>query len=225
MSSSSEQPSAPSTHQRPSTAQAGRRRSPGSRERILDAATEVASELGYDGTTIAQVSKRAGLPPTSIYWQFADKDELIAAVIERSFQRWVTTIDLPTNQARVRALEIGRHVASALTRSPDFLRLGLKLALQRREKQPSGREIYLNARAITHGQFATLVRDAAPELSDRGVDLVATYAISGADGIFVAREIDGDAVDFVALFELHARVVFGAAIEIVLADEAASTAR
>ena len=137
----------------------------------------------------------------------------------------MTTIDLPTNQARVRALEIGRHVASALTRSPDFHRLGLKLALQRREKQPSGREIYLNARAITHGQFATLVRDAAPELSDRGVDLVATYAISGADGIFVAREIDGDAVDFVALFELHARIVFGAAIEIVLADEAASTAR
>lgn len=62
-------------------------------------------------------------------------------------------------------------------------------------------------------------------MSDRGVDLIATYAISGADGIFVAREIDGDAVDFVALFELHARIVFGAAIEIVLADEAAATAR
>ena len=57
-----------------------------SRQRILDAATEVATERGYEGTTISLVSKKSGLPPTSIYWHFADKDDLIAAVIERSFQ-------------------------------------------------------------------------------------------------------------------------------------------
>ena len=60
-----------------------------SRQRILDAATEVATERGYEGTTISLVSKKSGLPPTSIYWHFADKDDLIAAVIERSFQRWL----------------------------------------------------------------------------------------------------------------------------------------
>ena len=63
-----------------------------SRQRILDAATEVATERGYEGTTISLVSKKSGLPPTSIYWHFADKDDLIAAVIERSFHggwpRW-----------------------------------------------------------------------------------------------------------------------------------------
>ena len=66
-----------------------------SRERILDAATEVATERGYDGTTISLVSKKSGLPPTSIYWHFADKDDLIAAVIERSFARWLAALDLP----------------------------------------------------------------------------------------------------------------------------------
>ena len=63
-----------------------------SRERMLDAATEVATERGYEGTTISLVSKKSGLPPTSIYWHFADKDDLIAAVIERSsavgWRRW-----------------------------------------------------------------------------------------------------------------------------------------
>ena len=38
------------------------------------------------GTSIALVSERSGLPASSIYWHFEDKDALIAAVIERSFE-------------------------------------------------------------------------------------------------------------------------------------------
>lgn len=38
-----------------------------------------------------------------------------------------------------------------------------------------------------------------------------TYAVAGADGLFVHREIHGDAVDLVAMFELHAELVFDAA--------------
>ena len=37
-----------------------------SRQRILDAATEVATERGYDGTTISLVSKKSGLPPGAL---------------------------------------------------------------------------------------------------------------------------------------------------------------
>ena len=55
-----------------------------SRQKILDAATAIAGERGYDGTSIALVSERSGLPASSIYWHFKDKDALIAAVIERS---------------------------------------------------------------------------------------------------------------------------------------------
>ncbi len=193
------------------------------RERILDAATDVATEFGYEGTTIARVSKKAGVSATSIYWQFADKDEMIAAVIQRSYERWAAIIDLPESRARERALEIGRHVASALTRSPEFLRFGLKLMLLGKEQRPAGHEIYLNTREVEFERFAALIRDADPSLSERGVKLVATYAIAGADGLFLAREIGGDDVDFVALFELHARLVFGAAIEIIAADERGSS--
>src|SRR5712692_5586943 len=60
-----------------------------SRERILDAAAEIASERGYEGASIALVSERSGLPASSIYWHFEDKDKLIAAVIERSYNRWL----------------------------------------------------------------------------------------------------------------------------------------
>ena len=55
-----------------------------SRQRILDAAAQIAGERGYDGTSVALVSERSGLPASSIYWHFESKDELIAAVIERT---------------------------------------------------------------------------------------------------------------------------------------------
>ena len=41
---------------------------------------------------------------------------------------------------------------------------------------------------------------------------MATYAIAGGDGLFVAKEIGGDAVDLPALFEMHAAVLYDSAI-------------
>ena len=66
-----------------------------SRTRILDAATEIASERGYEGTSIGLVSTKCGLPASSIYWHFKDKDDLIAAVIERSFSQWLSAWQMP----------------------------------------------------------------------------------------------------------------------------------
>ncbi len=63
-----------------------------SRNRILDAATEIAAERGYEGTSIGAVSAKCGLPASSIYWHFKDKDDLIAAVIERSFTNWLKRV-------------------------------------------------------------------------------------------------------------------------------------
>jgi AcrR family transcriptional regulator len=63
-----------------------------SQQRILDAATEIAAERGYEGTSIGLVSERSGLPASSIYWHFKDKDALIAAVIDHSFETWLSTV-------------------------------------------------------------------------------------------------------------------------------------
>src|SRR6201998_3751484 len=112
-----------------------RRRADGelSRERILDAATEIASERGYEGTSIALVSAKCGLPASSIYWHFTDKDDLIAAVIERRFAQWLVAWRMPAEgTARERLVSVSMRIAKALLDSPDFLRLGLMLALERR---------------------------------------------------------------------------------------------
>jgi AcrR family transcriptional regulator len=203
---------------KPATSRARRTRANGeqSRERILDAATEVATERGYEGTTISLVSKKSGLPPTSIYWHFADKDDLIAAVIQRSFARWLAALDWPGAEAlEERAKLIGPQVAKALLDAPDFLRLGLMLALERRPVEPRAREMFLQVRAEAFRRFSEIIRGLAPELDEEGVRLITTYAIAGADGLFIAKEVSGDSVDLIKLFELHARVVFEVAHTLV----------
>jgi len=191
-----------------------------SRERILDAATEVTTERGYDGTTISLVSKKSGLPPTSIYWHFADKDDLIAAVIERSFARWMAALDLPggaMNHERV--TELGTQVAKALLDAPDFIRLGLMLALEHRPVEPRARQMFLQVREAAFQRFETVVRNVAPGLDEESVRLLTTYAIAGADGLFIAKEVGGDSVDLIKLFDLHARLVFESAAKLLESGE------
>ena len=112
-----------------------------SRARILDAASEIAAERGYEGTSIALVSAKCGLPASSIYWHFKDKDDLIGAVIERSFGAWESAWEVPqTGTAPERLLGFATQIAKALLDSPDFIRLGLMLALERRPTEPRARD-------------------------------------------------------------------------------------
>ncbi|MEU9052136.1 MULTISPECIES: TetR family transcriptional regulator [unclassified Streptomyces] len=199
---------------RPETARKKRANGVESRQRILDAAVEIAGERGYDGTSIAAVSAKCGLPASSIYWHFKDKDDLIAAVIERSFEAWLTAVELPgeeTGTPLERVTTMAANVAKSLVDAPDFLRLGLMLALERRPTEPRGRTAFLQVRDITHRKIAEVAATLFPGLDEQAVDTLTTYAIAGADGLFVQREVKGESVDLVALFELHAQVVHDAA--------------
>ncbi len=59
------------------------------------------------------------------------------------------------------------------------------------------------------------MRGFTPDLTDAQVHQLVTYAIAGADGLFIAKEIGGDAVDLLALFELHAQVLFDTALRML----------
>lgn len=198
-----------------------RRRADGeiSRIRILNAATEIAAERGYEGTSIGAVSAKCGLPASSIYWHFKDKDDLLAAVIESSFSTWLGAWQLPEKgTVRQRATAVATQIAKALLDSPDFIRLGLMLALERRPVEPRARVTFLGVRAQAYSVLATNIREMIPALSDAQVHALATYALAGADGLFIAKEIGGDSVDLVALFDLHARAVLGAAVSMIEDD-------
>jgi AcrR family transcriptional regulator len=194
------------------------RRSDGelSRTRILDAATEIAAERGYDGTSMGAVSVKCGLPASSIYWHFKDKDDLLAAVIERSFGNWLAAWQVPGGgDVQQRMVAIAMQAAKALSDSPDFLRLGLMLALEHRPVEPRARVIFMQVREQAVEQLRRKLRELVPELSDANVHQLAGYAIAGADGLFIAKEIGGDSVDLLAMFALHGQALHAMASQMI----------
>ena len=191
-----------------------------SRARILDAATEIAAERGYEGTSIGAVSAKCGLPASSIYWHFKDKDDLIAAVIERSFANWLKVWQLPEDLlARDRLMEVAAGTAKAVLDSPDFLRLGLMLALERRPVEPRARAMYIQVRDQAFEALKTSMSALVPNLTEEQVRQLATYAIAGADGLFIAKEIGGDSVDLLGLFAIHGQAIYDTALRMLEENE------
>jgi AcrR family transcriptional regulator len=188
-----------------------------SRERILEAASEVASDRGYEGTSISLVSERSGLPASSIYWHFEDKDHLIAAVIERSFERWLEGMGawVPKTKGSSRDqlfISSFAQTAKALTDAPVFLRLGLMLGLERRPEEPMARNLFLQVREQAFSRVIALYAHLFDgELDEAGVKSLATLAMAGTDGLFIARELNPERVDFDAQFELLGASLLAAA--------------
>jgi AcrR family transcriptional regulator len=52
---------------------------PGARERLVVAAVDLFVEQGYDDTTVAQISERAGVTKSTFFRHFPDKRELLVA--------------------------------------------------------------------------------------------------------------------------------------------------
>src|SRR5699024_6866091 len=145
----------------------------------------------------------SGLPASSIYWHFADKDALLAEVVAEGVEMWLSQVAHSDGSSMPeRVTELCRGVARALTVSPDFIRLGLMLALEKRPVESAARELYLRLRGEAVEQIAAELVEVRPGLSqERALDL-ARYALAGGDGIFLAAQFSP--VDVDGMFALHA---------------------
>ncbi len=184
------------------------------RGKILDAAAEIASERGYEGTSISLVSKRSGFPASSIYWHFKNKDDLLAAVIERSFEAWLhamSDLEVPGEDASLE--EVVTHEAAqfshAIEVSPDFLRLGLMLGLEHRPEDPTARKMFLKVRSQA---FRNAVRNYGrllPELDKKALEELGSFTIALADGFFMSQQVADDTLDLMGRNDLQAAALLG----------------
>lgn len=181
-----------------------RRQGVESRRRILEATFELAHELGYQGTSISKVVERSGLPASSVYWHFADKDALFAAMIRHSFEQWRAALPRWTAPARdaSRRDEVAARIRSAvasIATNPEFWRLGLLLSLQRQPAERQARQLFKQIRRRVIANMASFWRYVLPPGHERRTpglpELLARFTMATADGLFVSAQIDGGAND------------------------------
>lgn len=69
------------------------RRSARTRERILQAATEVFARRGFHGARVADIAELAGIAYGLVYHHFRNKDEILAAIFSERWSDYVRYVD------------------------------------------------------------------------------------------------------------------------------------
>jgi AcrR family transcriptional regulator len=188
-----------------------------SREVILEATERLMATRGYAATSINDIRKACGLPPSSIYWHFGSKEGVLAAVMERGAERYFAAIpvgaDIEQQLAAVTALQ---------EQHPEFLRLFLLLSLERSDDQAVAEVVRrVRVRAITRFRdaIAPLIPDDVPAAKARRVVAeLAAVATAMSDGIFLADHLEPDATDIGRMYRrLHQTVT--ALIPILLEEK------
>ena len=164
-----------------------------SRLRILDATLSLAAERGYDGTTISLVSEETGLPASSIYWHFENKEALLAAAMEHG----ISLLPLARPEARAAAYADLAHERFAravemVTAGPEVWQFGLMLVLERRTKEPSARKTFVTVHQRLTDTLAEWWEAALPEdVTDTVLARrIAVFHLACIDGFFVAHSAD-----------------------------------
>jgi AcrR family transcriptional regulator len=170
-----------------------------SRQRILEAALEIAAERGYDGTSVALVTEKTGLPASSIYWHFKNKDQLLAEALDFSYRRWREVG--PPWQADLEPLPLAsqvqnrfRQAAAAYVAQPEFWRLGLMLALEQRVKEPAARVRFIQVRresmTVLTDWWGRVLASSFDVVNPAAPATLARFHLAALDGLFVATQAD-----------------------------------
>lgn len=165
-----------------------------SRELILDATERLMATRGYAATSINDIRKACGLPPSSIYWHFGSKEGVLAAVMERGAQRFFAAI--PTSDDVKEQLAV---LSTLQARHPDFLRLFYMLSLER-NNDPAVAAVIRRVRdtAITRFRDAItqlLPAGTPPAKAERVVAELTAVAVALSDGVFFAEHLEPDGTD------------------------------
>jgi AcrR family transcriptional regulator len=188
-----------------------------SRDRILTAAAELAKERGVAGATIARVCQRSGLPVSSVYWHFDDKDHLFAEVIRTSFAKWLVSVprwDVESGTTLEEGLKrvLGPSTAT-FAEVPAFLRVGMQVLLETGEQNAKTREAFVDARNQVRLMIgAWLTYFLPPSLGADAAEDLATLVVAFTDGMLVGSQIyaDWNADEFVELIAATIAAAAGA---------------
>lgn len=163
-----------------------------SRQTLVRAATVVMSKHGLRDATIARICQQAGLPPSSLYWSFKDKGELLAAVVGEGHENAEATLVrcLPDrisgwNEDFSRAL-LEQFIW--IEAEPEMTRIGQLLALQRMEDGDRGRQAYIANRGESTAGVAAWLKRAITGIECFSPDMAQDMAEMTAlltDGLFL----------------------------------------
>lgn len=72
--------------------------------RLLEAASSACAERGFDGATVGEIARRAGVTPTAIYNHFESRERLLYAAGRRGLQRLTEMVGAESGGSGMRGI-------------------------------------------------------------------------------------------------------------------------
>lgn len=168
---------------------------------LLDAAESVFAERGFHGATLEQVAERAGYTRGALYWNFKDKDDLFAAVVERRSDERLGAIEehrrrAADSEAFLDALRAADTAAGGAERARRWHLLAVEQLAYALRNPGAGKRIAAQERKINAamGELAAAVyaeRDLEPPLPQHQLGIV-VHALDW--GLRMQRQLNKDDV-------------------------------
>ena len=156
--------------------------------RVKAAVIESIAEVGYQRTTGAEIARRAGVTWGAVQHHFGDKDGILMAVLEESFDRLAQILSEPPGDAsdleeRVRVFvdRAWQHFASAHYRTTFEILLNLHA-----DEEPSWQSDMLSA---WNGIWSRYFEESG--LSRRKTVELMHYTISALSGLATTKMLEG----------------------------------
>jgi TetR/AcrR family transcriptional regulator len=188
--------------------------SPGTRERILDAALGAFADHGYTGTSLNDIAEEVGIRRQSLLHHFPSKDVLYRAVLTESFTAWSVLVEdavVNTRQGWPQVERILRAGFRFFDEHPEFVRLARREAIEggpllRAELASSVRPLFERAARFLDGEMEAgrLRRYDSRQLLLTGYGAILSY-LSDAD--FVSVLLDSDPMTGQALAARREHVI------------------
>jgi len=182
-----------------------------SRDSLLRAAAHHFAERGFSATSVDDVCREAGVVKSAVYWHFASKEGLLAAVLEETATAWIDGIVASVHQTGDPRERLSRAIGGMrelVETRPALLRLLHSMLLERTADSPETRAVLLRvfdrARAALVDGIAEVIGIRPP-----GLDDTAALALAALDGIFLQHQLRSDRAELDRLFaELERMVVY-----------------
>src|SRR5471032_2436451 len=147
------------------------------RRQILDGARKVFMDLGFDGASMGEIARSAGVSKGTLYVYFADKNRLFEAIVEQECleQGKVAFNFDPSRDVTTTLIDFGQAYIQLLCRPGIGSATRTVMAIA--ERMPEvGRRFYENVIALTIGRLAAYLdaRVAAGDLAIDDCELAAT---------------------------------------------------
>lgn len=177
-----------------------------SRVLILDATERLMATQGYAATSISDIRKACGLPPSSIYWHFGSKEGVLAAVMERGADRFFAAIPMSDDVEEQLA-----ELSTLQSQHPDFLRLFYMLSLER-NNDPAVAAVIRRVRDTATRRFRGAITQLVPagasaSKAERVVAELTALAVALSDGVFFAEHLEPDGTDVERMYRRLSQAV------------------